>query len=168
MAKLALAQLSLTCQGSMNTVEYTVQMDLVPAAGVIIINEQDQILLVQRGHAPQQGRWTIPGGKLEPGETPQEAAIREGFEETGLHLRIIREALHVQLPTADGRKFDVHDFVATVVGGTLRHGDDALDARWFSHDELDSVELTKGLLDYLREAGIGHGFEDPKNSGHHH
>lgn len=131
------------------------QMELIPAAGVIIVNEQNQILLVQRGHAPQQGRWTVPGGRLEPGESPEQAAVREAREETGLEVQVEREVLHVRLPTGDGRHFDVHDFVAKVVGGTLKPGDDAADARWFSHDELSSIPLTKNLLGYLREADIG-------------
>lgn len=134
-------------------------MQIIPAAGVIIVNDQGQILLVQRGHQPQVGRWTVPGGRLEPGETPEQAAVREALEETGLHVRIEREALRVRLPAGTGREFDVRDFVASVVGGTLAPGDDADDARWFHPDELDSVALTNNLLGYLRDAGVTPGFE---------
>ncbi|SDB79996.1 acetyl-CoA carboxylase carboxyl transferase subunit beta [Raineyella antarctica] len=129
-------------------------MQTIPAAGVIILNEQRQILLVQRGHEPQRGRWTVPGGRLEPGESPDRAAVREAFEETGLHVRIEREVLHLRLPTGDGHEFDVHDFLATVVGGELAAGDDADDARWVSQDDLGALELTENLVDYLEEAGI--------------
>lgn len=134
-------------------------MQIIPAAGVIIVNDQGQILLVQRGHQPQVGRWTVPGGRLEPGETPEQAAVREALEETGLHVRIEREALRVRLPAGTGREFDVRDFVASVVGGSLAPGDDADDARWFHPDELDSVALTNNLLGYLRDAGVTPGFE---------
>ncbi|MGI5950879.1 MAG: NUDIX hydrolase [Brooklawnia sp.] len=129
-------------------------MDTVLAAGVIITNQAGQILLVRRANEPQRGRWTVPGGRVEPGETLRQAAVREAREETGLDVRIEREALNVRLPTADGREFDVHDFVATVIGGTLTPGDDAADARWFDPDELTSIPLTKNLLGYLRQAGI--------------
>lgn len=101
----------------------------------------------------------MPGGRLEPGETPEQAAVREALEETGLHVRIEREALRVRLPAGTGREFDVHDFVASVVGGSLAPGDDADDARWFHPDELDSVALTNNLLGYLRDAGVTPGFE---------
>ena len=107
-------------------------MQVIPAAGVIIVNDEGQILLVQRGHHPQIGRWTVPGGRLEPGETPEQAAVREALEETGLHVRLEREALRVRLPAGADREFDVRDFVATVVGGSLTPGDDADDARWFN------------------------------------
>lgn len=128
-------------------------MDLIPAAGVIVIHER-RILLVRRGNPPQRGRWTVPGGRVEPGESLQEAAVREALEETGLRVRIEREALHVQLPTADGRSFDVHDFVASVVGGELQRGDDADDVRWFTREELAGVDLTENLLAFLDEAGL--------------
>lgn len=129
-------------------------MESVAAAGVIIVNEAGEILLVRRGHEPQLGRWSVPGGRVEPGETRAEAAVREAREETGLEVRIERIALQLKLPTADGREFDVHDFIATVIGGELRPGDDAADVRWFSPDELDQVPLTTNLRGYLREAGV--------------
>jgi acetyl-CoA carboxylase carboxyl transferase subunit beta len=127
---------------------------IVPAAGVIIINERRQILLVQRGHEPQRGRWTLPAGRVEPGESPAQAAVREAFEETGLRVRIQREVLNVRLPTGDGREFDVHDFLASVIGGELVAGDDADDVRWFSQDELSDLPLTENLLGFLEEAGL--------------
>ncbi len=129
-------------------------MGTIPAAGVIIINERRQILLVQRGHEPQRGRWTVPGGRIEPGESAAQAAVREAFEETGLRVRIEREVLNVRLPTGDGREFDVHDFLATAVGGDLAAGDDADDVRWFTQEELSRLPLTENLLGFLKEAGI--------------
>lgn len=129
-------------------------MVIVKAAGVVIINERRQILLIQRGHEPQRGRWTVPGGRTEPGESPAQAAVREAFEETGLHVRIEREVLNVRLPTADGREFDVHDFLATVVAGELRAGDDADDVRWFGQEELTGLPLTENLLGFLAQAGL--------------
>lgn len=124
------------------------------AAGVIIVDDDDRILLVQRGHEPQAGRWSLPSGRAEPGETAAEAAIREAGEETGLDVEIVREALHITLPAGNGEAFDVHDFIATVVGGTLQPGDDAADVRWFDLAELADWPLTTGLIGYLRQAGL--------------
>lgn len=135
-------------------------MEVVPAAGVIIISDDGRILLVRRGHQPQVGRWTVPGGRLEPGETHEQAATREAFEETGLRVRIEREALRVRLPAGVDREFEVRDFIATVTGGTLMPGDDAADARWFTPEELDHVELTTNLLGYLRDAGLAPDLRD--------
>lgn len=137
-------------------------MEVVPAAGVIIISDDGQILLVRRGHQPQMGRWTVPGGRLEPGETHEQAAAREAFEETGLRVRIEREALRVRLPAGEGREFEVRDFIATVTGGALVPGDDAADARWFTPEELDQVELTTNLLGYLRDAGVAPDLRDAR------
>lgn len=129
-------------------------MDPIPAAGVIIFNESGQILLVRRGHSPQQGRWSVPGGHLEPGESAADAAIREALEETGLQVRIEREVLNVRIPAGGGRQFDVHDFAATVIGGSLTPGDDATDAGWFSPHELLDLPLVTNLLADLQDAGI--------------
>ncbi len=96
----------------------------------------------------------MPGGKCEPGESFAEAAAREALEETGLSVEIGAELWSVRIPTGDGREYDVHDFAATVLGGELRAGDDAAEARWVTDSELDDLELTDGLADYLRGAGL--------------
>lgn len=129
-------------------------MNPILAAGVIILDEDGRILLVQRGHEPQTGRWAVPGGHAEPGESLIETAIREAREETGLEVRIEQEVLNVRLPTGDGREFEVHDFTATVIGGSLVPGDDARDAQWFSPHELVDLPLATNLLGHLQDAGI--------------
>ncbi len=129
-------------------------MEIVPAASAVIVDDQGRILLVLRGHEPQRGRWSVPGGSAEPGETLEQAAAREALEETGLRVRIGRELWTVTLPTVDGRLYEVHDFAATVIDGTLTPGDDAADARWVTPAELDELPLTAGLKDYFVGAGI--------------
>lgn len=126
---------------------------MVPAASAVIRDATGRVLLVLRGREPEKGRWSVPGGRVEPGETFAQAAAREAFEETGLHVEIADELWAVAIPTADGRVYDVHDFAATVVGGVLTPGDDAADARWFTPAELGTVPLTTGLRDYLARAG---------------
>lgn len=129
-------------------------MDVVLAAGAVITDGAGRVLLVERARDPQRGRWSVPGGRVEPGESLASAAAREALEETGLRIEVGHELLTVRLPTGDGREFEIHDFSATVVGGVLEPGDDAADARWVSPDELHTLPLTTHLLDHLRRAGI--------------
>lgn len=129
-------------------------MGTVLAASAVITDDAGRVLLVLRGTEPEKGRWSIPGGTVESGETLRDAAAREAFEETGLRVRVGDELWCVTIPTGDGRIFEVHDFAAAVTGGTLMPGDDAVDARWFTSTELDEFPLTATLADYLRGAGI--------------
>lgn len=126
--------------------------DHILGASAVIVAD-DAIVLVQRGHEPMLGRWSVPGGSVEPGETLREAAAREAYEETGLEVTVGEEVFSLVIPAGE-RSFEVHDFAATVVGGTLRAGDDAADVRWVPFDELERLPLTDGLLGYLERAGI--------------
>jgi acetyl-CoA carboxylase carboxyl transferase subunit beta len=125
---------------------------VILGASVVIVAD-GAILLVQRGHEPQLGRWSVPGGRVEPGETLTEAAAREAYEETGLEVRIGAELWSLTIPDGDVT-YEVHDFAATVTGGTVRAGDDAADVRWIRFDELDQWPLTDGLIGYLTRGGI--------------
>lgn len=121
----------------------------VICAGAVVRDATGRLLLVRRGRPPAQGSWTLPGGRVEPGESPSEAAVREVREETGLDVRVVR--LLATLPVLG---YLVHDFEATVTGGTLRAGDDAADVCWLSLDELATVELSPGLLEALDGMGV--------------
>jgi mutator protein MutT len=114
-------------------------------AGAVVRDAEQRLLLVKRGQPPAQGTWTLPGGRVEPGETPAQAAAREVREETGLDVSVGELLATVQV-----LGYVVHDFAASVAGGTLRAGDDADDVRWFRAEELAAVELSPGLLDELR------------------
>lgn len=121
----------------------------IPCAGAIVVDWQGRLLLVRRGRPPGEGLWSVPGGKCELGESPRDACVREALEETGLDLRPVRYAGRVERPLPSGDVFVIHDFVCDVVGGALRAGDDAADARWVSAGELAPAELTAGLLEAL-------------------
>ncbi|MDO5735876.1 MAG: NUDIX domain-containing protein [Propionibacteriaceae bacterium] len=128
--------------------------DIVLAASAVIIDGEGRVLLVKRGKEPQKGRWSVPGGSVEAGETLEEAAAREAREETGLEVTVGRELWSLSTPTGDGRMYEIHDFEAAVIGGDLAAGDDADDVRWVAPAEFKDMLLTVGLVDYLRRAGI--------------
>lgn len=124
-------------------------VQMIEAVGVVITGG-GRILLVQRGHEPQRGAWTIPGGRIEPGETPEQAAAREALEETGLEVEIGAEVYRVTIadPERD-REFDIHDFEASVVGGELKAGDDAAAVEWVALAELWKRRVSPQLLEFL-------------------
>lgn len=119
-------------------------------AGAVVRDELGRLLMVRRGHEPSLGKWSLPGGRIEPGESPGQAAAREVLEETGLHVRIGELLQTVDI--WDGR-YRVHDYSATVTGGELRAGDDASEVRWCSPDDVELLDLSAGLLDELRRMG---------------
>lgn len=118
----------------------------VVCAGAVIRDADHRLLLVRRGRPPALGSWTLPGGRLEPGESPADAAAREVREETGLDVEVGE-----LLATVPVLGYLVHDFAATVIGGTLEAGDDAADVGWFTPDELSGLELSPGLWEALSE-----------------
>jgi 8-oxo-dGTP diphosphatase len=120
-----------------------------PLVGVgAIIIDQDRIVLVKRRHAPLEGRWSIPGGVLEVGETLRKAVVREAREETGLTIEP-GELLGVferVLPDDRGRTryhYVLVDFLCRRVAGDLGASDDAEEARWFRKHELKGLELAR-------------------------
>ena len=115
---------------------------------------QGRLLMIKRGHEPGAGLWSIPGGRIEPGETDAEALVREMFEETGLAVEAGPLIGSVRRPGLDGAVIDIRDYAATVTGGTLRPGDDAADARWVDLADLAALEVTEGLIEALTGWGV--------------
>lgn len=131
----------------------------VVAVGAVIVDDAGRILLVLRKNEPQAGYWSLPGGKVEPGETIVDAVVREVAEETGLQIDVVERAWVVDIPYPGGAGvddivFEVHDFRATVRSGALHAGDDAADAAWFTPDELLGARVTSGLIEHLQRAGM--------------
>ena len=129
-------------------------MTLVRCVGAIVRDGRGRLLLVQRGHAPAAGAWSVPGGRVEPGESDSEAVMREVREETGLEVRPGVLVGRVERPGLDGAVYDIYDYAAEVVSGRLTAGTDAADARWVGRDELDTLECSPGLVDQLRSWGV--------------
>ena len=108
----------------------------VVAAGAVVLDLQRRVLLVRRGRSPSAGEWTLPGGRVERGESPEDAVVRELHEETAVEGRIVA-ALGVVVIEREGVRYAIHEFAIAPVGeAPLRPGDDASDARWAARDEL--------------------------------
>lgn len=133
---------------------------VIPCVGAVVTDARGRLLMIKRGHEPAAGLWSIPGGRIEPGETDAEALAREMLEETGLAVTAGRLLGQVRRPGPDGTVLDIRDYAATVTGGTLRAGDDAADARWVTPAELDSLPVTAGLTEALTSWGALGGAPD--------
>lgn len=126
----------------------------IRCAGAVVFDEHGRLLLVQRGREPNRGRWTLPGGRCEPGEPAAAAAAREVLEETGLRVVATQLIGYIDLPAPGPAQYAVEDFACTLLGGRLEPGDDADDARFVPVAELPALPLTPGLLDTLRAWGV--------------
>jgi 8-oxo-dGTP diphosphatase len=119
----------------------------------VIKDSEGRLLLIKRGHEPGAGLWSLPGGRIEPGETDQQAVVREVLEETGLHVECGRLLGTAELPGPGSSVIVVNDYLAVVTGGELAAGDDADDARWVTAADLPALPLTDGLAGYLAAWG---------------
>lgn len=116
----------------------------VPCVGGLTYDPEGRLLLIQRAHEPGRGLWSLPGGRVEPGEDDAAALVREMAEETGLVV------LPGQLVGRVRRgRYLIADYRCTVVGGSLRAGDDALDARWCDAAALAELPLVDLLAETL-------------------
>ena len=129
-----------------------------PRVGVgAVILDGDQVLLIQRGGVTLPGKWSIPGGLVELGETTREAVCREIGEECGLEIELVDVCgvLDRVVRDAEGRvryHWVLVDFLAVARGGTLCAGDDAADARWVRIDEVCQYDTTDNLMDMIMRA----------------
>ncbi len=127
------------------------------AAGVVCgrvtpQGEALEVLLVRRAHPPLMGAWSLPGGRIEPGESPQVAALRELFEEAGVQADLLglietleasfdAEGNPTETPQAAARRFLLIDYAALWRSGEPRGADDALEARFIGEAQIAELEL---------------------------
>lgn len=119
----------------------------LPIIGVgIFLIENDRVALVQRGKPPRKGAWSVPGGALELGESLEQAARRELYEETGLEASELIYLDTVELIARDEddnirHHYVLFDYAARWSSGEIRAGDDAMDAKWFDHSTISKIDL---------------------------
>ena len=118
--------------------------------------DADRLLLVRRGHAPGAGQWSVPGGRVEGGETLAEAVVRELAEETGLEGVCGELVGWVERHDPDaGTHFVILDFRVEVLAGDRPiAGDDAVEARWVPLADVADLDLVEGLAEFLHEHGV--------------
>jgi mutator protein MutT len=128
---------------------------VVACVGAVVHDAHGRLLLIQRGHAPARGRWTLPGGRVEPGETPEDAVVREVREETGLTVLPGAVVGRVQIP-GEGVTYDVVDFACTLAqpSEAAVAGDDADAVTFASAADLDRLPTTPRLVETLRTWGV--------------
>ncbi len=127
----------------------------VPAVGVVCLRG-DSVLLIRRGTPPRLGEWSLPGGRIEPGERAVDAALRELREETGVEAEItgLIDVVDGLFPEA-GRHYVLIDYAARWVSGEPVAGDDALEGRFVALDEIESLIEWSETRRIIRLAAAG-------------
>lgn len=128
----------------------------IVAVGGVVIHDS-QVLLVRRGQPPLEGRWSIPGGILEIGETVAEGVSRELQEETGIRVRVgelieIYEKILRDESDEPQYHFVILDYACEFVEGTVRAGGDVTEAAWVSEQQMESLALTRAAKRVIRKA----------------
>ena len=102
----------------------------------MVVDRGARVLLIRRAKLPAAGTWTVPGGRVEQGESLEAAVVRELREETGIGGRVVG-SLGCETVVAGGITYSIHEHLLVPSGdGELRAGDDAADVRWASSEDL--------------------------------
>ncbi len=128
----------------------------IPSVGVMVFKGRE-VLLVLRGQEPSKGRWSIPGGVVELGETIREAARREVLEECGVEIEVgdVVDVLDAVLRDEEGRvqyHYVLIDLMANYVRGDLSAGSDIVDVHWVKEEEVASFDMTARTPLVIRKA----------------
>ena len=134
----------------------------IDCVGGIVVDEQpdgvSRLLLVLRGQEPSKGRWSVPGGRVEPGEDDPTATAREVLEETGLAVEVGGLVGTVERDGPAGGVYVIRDYLCRLAEdadvAAVRAGDDADDARWFTPAEIAALPCAPGLVEALTEWGV--------------
>lgn len=136
----------------------------VPTVGVVCLRG-DEVLLIRRGTPPRLNQWSLPGGRLEWGETLEAAALRELKEETGVDAELLGliDVVDGVFPARPGGEITRHyvliDYAARWTGGEAVGGDDAAEARFVSRDEAMALvewdETRRVIAEAYARFGMG-------------
>ncbi|MHB2265755.1 NUDIX hydrolase [Aliihoeflea sp. PC F10.4] len=129
-------------------------MNRISAASLAVIRD-GRFLLVRRGRGMARGQYAFPGGRLEAGETPQNAARRELFEETGLTAGDLSLIRVIEIDGGDV-SYELSVFLCLDASGDAVAGDDAEEAGWYAAEEMEALEITSSTLEMARELAASH------------
>jgi ADP-ribose pyrophosphatase YjhB (NUDIX family) len=122
------------------------------AVGGIVVRD-GALLMIRRGREPNEGLWSIPGGRVEPGEFLSDAVKREVKEETGLEVEVGELIGILEVPSDD--HFVILDYGVTPVDDSEPvAGDDAMEVRWVPLDEVASLDCTPRFVETLTGWGV--------------
>lgn len=122
---------------------------VVPCVGAVVHDDTGRLLLVRRRNEPGRGQWSIPGGRVERGEDDGTAVRREVLEETGLDVTVGAWLGTVQRAAPGAVVYDIRDYACALMGGRLRAGDDAEQARFVTRAEFEALDAEGALVDEL-------------------
>ena len=131
--------------------ERTIRPEL--CVGAIVVAD-DRLLLIRRGRAPAAGQWSVPGGRVEVGETVGEAVLRELAEETGIE-GVCGELIGWVERIGDDHHHVILDFRVTLLADQEPvAGDDATEVAWVPLHEVAGQRLVDGLAEFLYQYGV--------------
>jgi ADP-ribose pyrophosphatase YjhB (NUDIX family) len=123
-------------------------------SAVLVIDEAGRVLLGRRAKSPNQGRWVLPGGKIESFESIDAAGIREVREETGLDIRVVKRLGVDEIIDPPHEHRLIVFSLANVTSGTLTASSDLTEARFVEVDALSELDLTEITVRVLAHAGL--------------
>ena len=130
--------------------ETRLSKEFINCTGIVCF-KGDEVLLIKRGNPPRKGEWSIPGGKIEFGETEIKAALRELYEETGIKASIEKKINQVVV-NLEGFKYILHNYSAIWISGKPTPGSDALDAKFIKLNKLSKYKLWKKTQETINAA----------------
>ncbi len=127
----------------------------IPAVSAVVIRD-GRVLMIKRANEPNKGKWSIPGGRLELGETTFEAARREVTEECGIEIKIVRllNVASTIIRDNTGRvmyHYVLIDYLAEYVSGEVIARSDAAEFRWVTREEMTKLDIAGQLRELLEQ-----------------
>lgn len=117
----------------------------------VICFRGDDVLLIRRANPPRAGEWSLPGGRIDAGESERDAAVRELMEETAVEATL-GEKIAIIDANFEGFDYRLHDFTAEWVSGDPIAADDALDARFFPVGDIGVLQMWSKTEQVIWEA----------------
>lgn len=114
----------------------------------VLCYKKGYVLMILRGQPPRMNEWSIPGGRIETGESERDAALRELMEETGVTARL-GEKIAAIPALFEGYNYMLHDYIATWISGEPRAGDDAKDCTFVPIAEVSKMDLWPKTRDVI-------------------